>query len=335
MNVCLLEYEKHRNETTFRPIVQCKDEFYSNGINLTRDFRSADICLVGQASFIDKKLSLNDSVNFGMDFLKSIDKPFVLVDGQDSSSLMGTWDICRNYNNLKIIKNITLSDFNKYSEPFHNGRWFWGKSEVGYSIPIEEISQLKDSIKLSGTNWLNTFGRQIEFPDLSLEREYDVAVLIGLVPDNFEYKIRTDIEYNSPRKKLFHEVSKLKCKVVTTEKTGKLSRDEYFKILRSSKICISPFGFGEVNIREIECLMAGTILIKPDISFVKTKPYIYGEGMSMTCFPDFSDLSDRVEYVLSNWNLIHRNYIERQYETFMLESSPKTFVKNFLESILC
>jgi len=214
------------------------------------------------------------------------------------------------------------------------GRWFWGESDDGFSLTESEVEELRRDIRLSGVNWLNTFGLNLPQPYISADRKYDVAVLIGLVGENKEYGWRTDEFYNDPRISLFEEVKKLTCSVFTTQKTGKLNRTDYLRTLRESKICISPFGFGEVNIREVESMMSGNILIKPDISMSNTYPYIYGDGMSFSCKPDYSDLSTVVDFILTNYEKIHRIYPNEQYLSYRRSSDPSEIARRLVEEVL-
>lgn len=45
--------------------------------------------------------------------------------------------------------------------------------------------------------------------------------------------------------------------------------------LRRAKLCFSPFGYGEVCWRDYEAIMAGAVLVKPDMGHVETDPDIF------------------------------------------------------------
>ena len=45
--------------------------------------------------------------------------------------------------------------------------------------------------------------------------------------------------------------------------------------MRQSKVCFSPFGYGEVCWRDYEAVMAGAVLLKPDMSHIETAPDIF------------------------------------------------------------
>jgi len=91
--------------------------------------------------------------------------------------------------------------------------------------------------------------------------------------------------------------------------TNSLGWHEYWKVLRQSKIVISPWGWEPVTIRDIEAILAGCILIKPDTSFAATYPNI----PYFRCKPDFSDLEDQVTMVLDRWDTLE-DYRRQTYQ---------------------
>ena len=77
----------------------------------------------------------------------------------------------------------------------------------------------------------------------------------------------------------------------------------YLNELSRSKICFSPFGYGEVCIRDYEAIACGALLIKPDMSHVETNPNIYVPFETYVPVKwDFSDLAEKVDYYLSHEN---------------------------------
>lgn len=51
--------------------------------------------------------------------------------------------------------------------------------------------------------------------------------------------------------------------------------DEYIDEIARSKLCFSPFGYGEVCWRDFEAILAGALLIKPSMDHIETNPNIY------------------------------------------------------------
>ena len=85
--------------------------------------------------------------------------------------------------------------------------------------------------------------------------------------------------------------------------TNKLNRKDFFSEIRNSKIVISPFGWGEINVpRDYEVALSGALLLKPDLSHLETWPNIFNKDTVVQYKWDFSDLSNCIEKILDNYN---------------------------------
>ena len=86
----------------------------------------------------------------------------------------------------------------------------------------------------------------------------------------------------------------------------RLPFEEYIRNLWDSKISFSPFGMGEICFRDFECIQYGTIFIKPNQDIVKTTPNIYQAGKTYIDVEyDWSNLEERIDYILSNFKTIN------------------------------
>lgn len=75
----------------------------------------------------------------------------------------------------------------------------------------------------------------------------------------------------------------------------------YCAELLSSRICLSPFGYGEVCFRDFEAVLAGCLLVKPDMSHLETRPDVFRDGETCaTVRWDWSDLASVVERHLAD-----------------------------------
>lgn len=80
-----------------------------------------------------------------------------------------------------------------------------------------------------------------------------------------------------------------------------VTHQQYLKELADSKLCFSPFGFGEVCWRDYEAAMCGALLIKPDMSHIETDPDIFRPYHAYVPVKwDFSDLEEKVRYYLAH-----------------------------------
>jgi hypothetical protein len=81
----------------------------------------------------------------------------------------------------------------------------------------------------------------------------------------------------------------------------RVSQHEYYQEMISSKICVSPFGYGEICWRDYEAVLCRCLLIKPDMGHVETDPDIFQPYKTYVPVKwDFSDLKEKCEYYLQN-----------------------------------
>lgn len=105
--------------------------------------------------------------------------------------------------------------------------------------------------------------------------------------------------YGEMRRQAAHAVDRLSG--LRVAKGNGVSRRMFWQELQSSKACFSPFGYGELCWRDIEAIAAGAVLIKPDMSHLRTEPDLYRDGETyIACRWDFSDLSEKVSEILAD-----------------------------------
>ena len=312
IKIKLVELEKHRNETTFRPFLFAHNILKEIGIEFTEG-ESYDYAWVGQASIIDKKKSLRESIDNGLEFLSKITGDYMLVDGQDSTSLIGTIDVFRESNAKLFLKNSYLKDFDLYKKGWVNGRMYWGEGE--YSVP--DIDELKPKMKLSGCNWLHTI--QPKWFDYSKNKSFDVSCMFGYPSKDksFEHGVCQSEPYDLHRKNLLDTLGN-KYNVVGLENGKRVSQQEYYNKMFDSKIIMAPIGMGEMAPRDIESAMFGSVLVKPDLDYVYSKPFIFDNNETYIAVKyDWSDLEEKIDYILSDYTNIRERLVtnmRKQYE---------------------
>lgn len=83
----------------------------------------------------------------------------------------------------------------------------------------------------------------------------------------------------------------------------------YAEVLTHSRVCVSPWGWGETTIRDYEAIFAGCVVVKPRTDFITCRP-CFDERDYVPCAVDFSDLGDVVRHVLNRW----QDYAEARVE---------------------
>lgn len=83
--------------------------------------------------------------------------------------------------------------------------------------------------------------------------------------------------------------------------TDKLSRAKYLGEIAKSKICVSPFGLGEITLKDFECFLRGSMLLKPDMSHMNTWPNFFEKEVTYLAHNwDLDDVQDKIEWALSH-----------------------------------
>jgi len=301
IKIKLYELNKHRNECAFRPYLWAQNVLREIGIEFTEG-GSYDYAWVAQASFLNKKVSLEQSINDGLEFLSKIDGDYMLLDGQDSTSLLGSYEVFKESKALLLLKNSMLKDRSLYKQRWQLGRFYWGPGDYH----LADFDDYSDRIVLSGTNWLSTHWAGITPQWYNIpNKQYDISAM-------FQYPQGTDVYehgglqsryYDRHRKPLMSVINKLDYNIAKLENGVRVSQEEYYKRISSAKILLAPFGYGEMAPRDLDAAQFGSILIKPDMSYIDTVPNVFEKDITyIACKHDYSDLEDILNKVLGNYN---------------------------------
>ena len=312
---------KGRNEPTFRPFFFVKDLLRDYSIDITEsdDF---DYLFIGMEDFVNKKKSLQDSIDWGVKNLSEIKGDYFLFDGSDSTSLMGSYEVFKQSNAIYLFKNQLLKNKKDYniSSPFN--KWFFkGESNLNlsYDIPEEDWKR----IKLNGYNlgWL--------LPDyhshysISNDKSYDVcAIYQAYHKENYDHLTRNDEFYTQHRTQVWEQLKNSNFNILTEKKP----KPEYLQLLYNSKLAISPFGMGEVCFRDFELMQFGTLMLKPNMSNINTYPNPYIENKTyIPINSDWSNLEEEIEKILGNY----KDYL------YIVENFRENFKLNYTPHVLC
>ncbi len=93
-----------------------------------------------------------------------------------------------------------------------------------------------------------------------------------------------------------HQRREIRRRLADRLATDKLARGPYMHELAASKIVISPFGLGEITLKDFEVFLSGAALMKPDMSHMETWPDLYEDGQTIITFRwDLEDLESKIE----------------------------------------
>ena len=335
IKVKLLNPTSGRNQIIFRPFLQYRNFLKDYSIEITES-ESFDFLFVGMHDFIDKKRSLEESIDYGLENLKGIKGDYFLFDGSDSTSLMGAYEVFEQSNAIYLFKNQILKEKDMYLEKYAFNKWFFESGsdlDLSYNIP----ERLWNRIKLSNINCGRTiFGTGIEanlnkMPPISKIKNIDVcAIFQTFHVENRDHGVRNDIHYTNHRKRVWDKLDKLQSKFKIISK--KLPFNEYIDNLSKSKISISPFGQGEICFRDFEAMLLGTILVKPDQSNIVTAPNIFEEGETyIGCKLDWSDLEEKIQYILNNFSEVNDKLTTNIRNKFVQNYTVEKFCKYYYD----
>ena len=115
--------------------------------------------------------------------------------------------------------------------------------------------------------------------------------------------------------------------------TEKLRRSRYFAELRHSKIVLSPFGWGEITLKDFEVFLTGGMLLKPDMSHMETWPDFFRAGETMATHGwDFGDFDAVLDAYLADDRMrveIARRGQELYREHVASEAGRQRFAERF------
>tara|TARA_R110002012_G_scaffold15562_4_gene61684 strand:+ start:385 stop:1410 length:1026 start_codon:yes stop_codon:yes gene_type:complete len=315
IKIKLYELDNHRNECAFRPYLWAQNVLRDIGIEFTTG-NSYDYAWIAQASIINKKVSLQESVDTGLEFLSKVTGDYMILDGQDSTSLMGTYEVFKQSNALLLLKNSLLKDKSLYKQGLQLGRAYWGPGDY----KLEDFDQYSDRIVLSGTNWLMTHwaGIKPQWYNYSQTKQFDISAMFQYPQgvDVYEHGHLQSIHYDNHRKPMMEVLSKMDYNIAKLTNGIRVSQQEYYQRISNAKILLAPYGYGEMAPRDLDAAQFGAVLIKPDMSFVDTIPNVFNNNETyIACKHDYSDLQEKIDMVLGNY----KNY------QYIIENARKKF----------
>lgn len=332
IKIKILNSQKGRNEPTFRPLMMIRQRLLDYSIELT-DGDDFDYLFVGMSDFIDRKKSLQDSIDYALGWLEDLDCDYFLFDGSDSTSLMGSYEVLRDGNAKGLFKNQLLKTKKDYKKPTAFNKWFFRNNselDLGYEITNEEW----DKIHLTGYNlgWLNPSFRQNV--NITSKSDSVCAIFQTFHKENYDHFVRNDLLYTNHRKSCWDSLESSKHNVFK----DKLPYQEYISLLAKSKSCLSPFGMGEVCFRDFEANQFLNVLIKPDMSCVETYPNFYIDGETyLATNLDWSNVEEVIDTSMSlnmDWSYNARLKFHELYDVDKLCLYWYNFFSNLGETII-
>ncbi len=255
----------------------------------------------------------------------------VYCDGDDDLCIQ--WPELLYYVDLYIKKHL-------FKDPSQYQKEYLGKSNLtDYVARNWEVSFARDIVPHSKPVNANYFDKIVLGYNVALDdkiRELYKQTLTKNISKDNDIILRATVSQSSwsyyLRKDLISSVQEMAVKYKVIASTKRVSQEEYYYELIKSKICVSPFGYGEICWRDFEAVLCRCLLVKPDMSHVKTEPDIFIPYE--TYIPvkwDFGDLQEKCIYYLEHKDE-QTQIVEKAYQTLSNFYSNDMFLRK-LQSI--
>lgn len=205
------------------------------------------------------------------------------------------------------IKKQTYADFANYSRPTlgdTNLNDYYAQRHDLTDAPQQFVPPPSFEMKIRlGSN----FGLSPLMVDLFLnqppsERHRDIDLHARIAVNGVPW-------YQAMRQEAKDAVQKLQGIRVVFD--GRVRRHKFYAEMQRSKMCFSPFGYGEVCWRDYEAHATGALLLKPDMSHLRVLPDVFVPFETYVPLQwDLSDFGEKVDHYLLDHEA--RNRIVRQ-----------------------
>ena len=169
--------------------------------------------------------------------------------------------------------------------------------------------------------------------------------MMDLFLDDFNYQANRSIDlharlavngtdwYKAMRQESKDAVDKLTIPNLKLAANGRVKRYQFFKEMTQSKLCFSPFGYGEVCWRDYESFATGALLLKPNMDHLMVDPDIFIPNETYIALNwDLSDFEDQVKEYYQNSNECKR--IARNAFDVMRQSITNDSALDLIVSII-
>ena len=247
-----------------------------------------------------------------------------------------------------VFKNQIFKNKDNYMKPLYGYRLFTDFYHENYNVidtnqdytsPVKNKADL-NKIKVGWNSSMSDYSylglyKLFLYKKVAFKYLLTLPILVGR--DSKERTINLSCRFNSnyDRETVAYQRKKIKALLNNYMDSTKVSRRKFFNEIKTSKIVVSPFGFGELCYRDYETFLYGGLLLKPDMSHIDTWPPLYDEEETYIPFDwSMSNLEEKIEEIIINYadfEAIAKNGKERYKSYVSGEKSSELFVEHFKE----
>lgn len=246
------------------------------------------------------------------EFLKKAKANGLFITWADISDSSGTTQFEVMPHVDKYIKGQLLKDRSQYKKKFISGRIhsdFYSKNfsvndtrptEDHFLYPLENI--YVDKLQLGWNTGLNAYNMLGPYYNLLNYKIFNLKLPL-FYPFNWtvpsskrSHLVSCRLGTNYPRETITFQRRKVKELLTGRIATEKVSRADYFKEMKNSTVSVSPFGLGEISLRDFEIVVSGGLILKQNCDHMETWPNIFKTGETYLDFKwDFSDFMEIID----------------------------------------
>jgi len=287
----LSQYKKNWYQQIYDGIIK-----YGKKISIIDNILEADIIItiVDYIGEIEMK--------YNLELLK---KKLVIISCQDPVTIIKSAIINQNvlymFDHLKLINvpNFFLKFNNSYSySKYLLNEYYKLENENIIYDEDNEFKRLYEHKTKCILNTSNIYRRIYDDSPLPLsERKYDVIYIGNLNFTGLLLPHRKDVV---EKLKVISQNNNLNVYLGENNDGNKLSLHKYYRMLKKTKIVISPWGWGEWSLKEFECICFGVHCIIPNKHLINYPNFNQNFDEYSV---DFSDLEEKIMFAINNLDI--------------------------------
>lgn len=259
----------------------------------------------------------------------------IFLDLSDSSSTIinDALEIVDIYLKSQIHRNMNL-----YLKPLYGRRVFTDYYHKQFKISDKNYEEKipvknKDNLSKIRISWNSYYSNYSIYGDLKIQlyKLLPLKIFLSLPRQrvnknqkNIDVSCRMGLQYS--KETVAFQRKKISEILKTSYDFSKISKRMYYEELKDSKILISPFGYGEINLKDFEAFLNGCILYKANMDHLDTWPNFYLKNKTYVDFKwNLKDFKNKLRYIIENFEeyfeLAH--YANNMYYSYLHEVQYK------------
>jgi len=282
-----IKINPRKQEITDCDYLIIESKFYKQGWNQKRQQVLSEIEDFSQKTIViwcDQSDSTGTISAEVLPFVQTYAKAQLLVDKDIYLSPMYGSRIYTDY----YHKNFSVTDEEYYCEPTVRNKNHLKKFKISWNSAFLNFGKFQPywlllAKRLPFSNCV-PFSRKA-LPSFS-NRVQDISVRMGT---------------NHKRETVAFQRKQIASMFESKAKAKKISRKNYLNEVANSKICISPFGYGEITLKDFEVFLSGSVLLKPSMRHMRTWPDLFIEDETYVSHDwNFTNIAEKIEWLLAN-----------------------------------